>query len=66
MIVPYSSQMCLRSWIDSDEILFRAVICNHRDKDDLKFTEGSVFFTQYFISTDASGDLGISEASCIR
>ena len=66
MIVPYSSQMCLRSWIDSDEILFRAVICNHRDNDDLNFTEGSVLFTLYVVSTDAFSYMGHSEANCIR
>ena len=54
-------------WVfESGDIFFRAVICSYRDKDDLKFTEGSVFFTRYVVSADAFSDMGISEASCIR
>ena len=54
-------------WVfESGEIFFRAVIFNHRDKDDLKFAEGYVLFTRNVLSTDTFGDLGISESSCIR
>ena len=54
-------------WVfESDDIFFRAVICNHRDNDDLKFTEGTVFFTQYVVSTDALSCMGSRESSCIR
>ena len=45
---------------------FRAVICNHRDKYDLKFTEGYVFFTRDVVSMDDFRNLGSSEASCSR
>ena len=54
------------SAFESGEIFFKAVICNHRDKGDLKFTEGSVLFTRYVLYMDAFGDLGSSGASCIR
>ena len=36
-----------RGWVfESGEIFFRAVVCNHQDKDDFEFTEGYVFFTR--------------------
>ena len=54
-------------WVfESGEIFFREVICNHRDKDYLKFTEDYLFFTRYFVSTDNFSDLGSSDATCIR
>ena len=56
-----------RDWvIESGEILFRALICNHQDKDELKFTEGSVFFTRDVVSIDAFDVLSSSEFICIR
>ena len=70
--------MYLRSWIgvqrqkicdsafQSGEIFFKALICNHRDKGDLKFTEGSVLFTLYVLYTNAFGYLDSSDVSCIR
>ena len=57
----------LYDWVfEKGEIFVGAVICIHRDKDDLKFKEGSLLFTQDVVYTYAFSDLGSSEASCIR